>query len=48
MFHAKYQPNWPNGSGDKVVRMVFTIYGHDVHFEFHIMALLARSCITII
>ena len=48
MLHAKYKPNWPNGSGEEVVRMVFTIYGHDSHLEFHIRALLAISCKTII
>ena len=21
MLHAKYQPNWPNGSGEEVVRL---------------------------
>ena len=48
MLHAKYQPNWPNGPGEEVVCMVFTIYGHDGQLEFRIMAHLARSCITII
>ena len=38
MLHAKYQSNRPGGSGE-VVRMVFTIYGHDGHLEFSIMAL---------
>ena len=48
MLTAKYQPNWPYGSGEEVVSMVFTIYGNDGHLEFRIMALLARSCITIL
>ena len=34
MLHAKYQPNQPSGSGEEVVRMVFTIYGNDAHLEF--------------
>ena len=34
MLHAKYQPNQPSGSGEDVVWMVFTIYGHDGHPEF--------------
>ena len=25
MLHTKYQPKWPSGSGEEVVRMVFTI-----------------------
>ena len=33
MLHAKYQPNQPSGSGEEVVRMVFTIYGHYGHLE---------------
>ena len=48
MVHAKYQQNWPNAPGEEVVRIVFTIYGHDGHLEFRIMAFLAGSCITII
>ena len=48
MLHAKYQPNWSNGSEEEVVWMVFTISGHDGHLEFRIMALLATSCISII
>ena len=48
MLHAKYQPNWPNGTGEEVVGMVFTMYGQDGHLEFRIIALLTRSCITII
>ena len=47
MLHTRIQPNWHSRSGEEVVRMVFTIYGHDDHLEFRIMALLARSCITI-
>ena len=34
---AKYQPNWPGGSGEAVVKMVFTIYGHSVQLAFRIM-----------
>ena len=33
MLSAKYQPNQFSGSGEAVVRMVFTIYGHDGHTE---------------
>ena len=29
MLYAKYLPNWPSGTGEEVVCMVFTIYGHD-------------------
>lgn len=29
MLPAKYQGNWSSGSGEEVVTMVFTIYGHD-------------------
>ena len=39
MRHAKYQQNWPNGSGEEDVCMVFTIYGHDGNHEFRSMAL---------
>ena len=28
MLQAKYQPNRPGGSGEEVVKMVFTINGH--------------------
>ena len=38
---AKYQPNPPGGSGEEVIRMVFTIYEHGGHLEFQIMILLA-------
>ena len=31
MLPAKYKPNWPGGSGEEVIQMVFTIYGHDGH-----------------
>ena len=34
MHHAKYQPSRTIGSGEEVVSMVFTIYGHDGHLEF--------------
>ena len=34
---AKYQANTPGGSGEEVIRMVFTIYGHGGHLEFQIM-----------
>ena len=37
MRHAKYQPNWPTGSEEEIVCMVFTIYGHGCHLEFRIM-----------
>ena len=40
---AKYQPNWPCGSGEEVVRMVFTVYGHGGHLEFRLMTFLAKS-----
>ena len=33
MLPAKYQPNKPSGSGEDVVLMVFTIYGHDGNLE---------------
>ena len=31
MLNAKYQPYWPGGSGEEVVLMVCTIYGHGCH-----------------
>ena len=37
MLPAKYQPNPLGGSGEEVIRMVFTIYGHGCHLEFQIM-----------
>ena len=37
MFPVKYQPNPPGGSGEEVIKMVFTIYGHGGHLEFRIM-----------
>ena len=37
MLPAKYQPNPPGGSGEEVIGMVFTIYGHGGHLEFQIM-----------
>ena len=37
MLHAKYQSIRPSGSGEEVVKMVLTIYGHDGHLEFWIM-----------
>ena len=33
MLLAKYQPNKSSGSGEEVVLMVFTIYGHDGNLE---------------
>ena len=41
MLPAKYQPNLPGGSGEEVIRMVFTIYGHGSHLEFQIIIFLA-------
>ena len=47
MLPAKYQPNLPGGSGE-VIHMIFTIYGHGGHLEFHIMSFIFASyCITI-
>ena len=37
MLPAKYQPNRPGGSGEEVIWMVFTIYGHGGHPDFQIM-----------
>ena len=37
MLPAKYKPNPPGGSGEEVICMVFTIYGHGGHLEFQIM-----------
>ena len=37
MLPAKYQPNPLGGSGEEVIWMVFTIYGHGCHLEFQIM-----------
>ena len=37
MLPAKYQPNLPGGSGEEVIWMFFTIYGHGSHLEFRIM-----------
>ena len=37
MLPAKYQPNPPGGSGEEVIWMVFTIYGHGGHLEFQTM-----------
>ena len=34
MLPAKYQPNQPGGSGEEVIRMVFTIYGHGAILNF--------------
>ena len=48
MLHAKYLPNWHSGSGEEVVEMFFTIYGHGGHREFRIMTFLAKFCTTII
>ena len=44
MLPAKYQPNQPRGSGERVVWMVFTIYGHDGYLEFPIKTILAIFC----
>ena len=46
MLHAKCQPDRPSGSGEEVVRIVFTKM-HDGHLEFRIMTFIAKSCITI-
>ena len=37
MLPAIYQPNRLSGSGEEVVRLVFTIYGHGGKLEFRIM-----------
>ena len=37
MLPAQYQPNPPGGSGEEIIWMVFTIYGHGGHLEFQIM-----------
>ena len=37
MLPAKYQPNPSRGSGEEIIWMVFTIYGHGGHLEFWIM-----------
>ena len=37
MLPAKYQPNRLGGSGEEVIWMIFTIYGHCGHLEFQIM-----------
>ena len=37
MLPAKYQSYPPGGSGEEVICMVFTIYGHGGHLEFRIM-----------
>ena len=37
MLPAKYQPYPPGGSGEEVILMVFTIYGHGGHLEFQII-----------
>ena len=39
MLPAKYQPNPPRGSGEEVIWMIFTIYGHDGHLELPIITL---------
>ena len=36
---AKYQPNLPGGSGEEVIKMVFTIYEHGGHLESQIIIL---------
>ena len=38
---AKYKPNWPGGSGERVILMVLTIYGRGGHPEFRIKTVLA-------
>ena len=43
MLSAKYQPNQFSGSGEAVVRMVFTIYGHDGHTELQIITCFSKS-----
>ena len=48
MLPAKYQPNPPGGSGEEVVWIFYTIYGHGGHLEFQIMTFLAKFCTTII
>ena len=37
MLLAKIKPNPPSGSGEEVICMVFTIYGHGGHLEFQII-----------
>ena len=37
MLPAKYQPYLPHGSGEEVIWMVVTIYGHGDHPELQIM-----------
>ena len=37
MLPAKYQPYLPGCSGEEVIWMVFTIYGHSGHLEFRII-----------
>ena len=37
MLPANYQPTPPGGSGEEVICMVFTIYGHGGHLEFRII-----------
>ena len=37
MLPKKYQPNYPGGSREEVIWMVFNIYGHGDHLEFRIM-----------
>ena len=44
MLSAKYQPDRPGGSGEEVVCMVFTIYGHGGHLEFRIKTILTMFC----
>ena len=41
MFPAKYQPNLLGGSGEEVILMIFTIYGHGGYPEFQILTQLA-------
>ena len=41
MLPAKYQPYRSCGSGQKVILMLFAIYGHDSHLKFQILTILA-------
>ena len=47
MLHAKYQPNWHSGSGEKGrLNGFFTIYEHGGHLEFRKIIFLAKFCTT--
>ena len=41
MLPGKYQPYPPGGSGEEVILIVFTIYGHGGHLEFRIKTIFA-------